>query len=182
MGSSSMVWIKALMALAPIVVGVSATAAPLPCATLQASIAEKLSANGVGAYFLAIVSIDEVGKSDEVVGSCDGGTKRILYERTTSSQISTSPNLMYLSDYGSDACILVKASDIQILARKVPSFWGKIRQGSLMRASATGCDALKTPADSVDGRTVSLTVKGLSVNQLANGRASFRYLIYGSKV
>ena len=174
--------VKALLATSPLVACLSAIAAPLPCATLQASIAEKISAKGVNAYFLAIVSVDEVGNSDEVVGSCDGGVKRILYERARGAQAVTSPSLMYLADYGEDACILVKAIDVQILARKAPSFWGKIRQGILMRASAIGCSALKKPADSVDGKSVSLIVKGLSINQLANGRATFRYLIYGSKV
>jgi len=40
----------------------------------------KIKANGVPVFTLEIVPNDEV-KDGEVVGSCDGGTKKIVYKR-----------------------------------------------------------------------------------------------------
>ena len=51
-----------------------------PCDELKAEIAAKIEANGVKNYTLEIVSNDEVGER-KVVGSCDGGTKKIVYTR-----------------------------------------------------------------------------------------------------
>ena len=50
------------------------------CEELKSEIAAKLDAKGVKNYELKIVSPDEVGGAT-VVGSCDGGTKRITYAR-----------------------------------------------------------------------------------------------------
>ena len=50
------------------------------CEDLKSEIAAKLDAKGVQNYTLNVVSADEV-KDAKVVGSCDGGTKRITYER-----------------------------------------------------------------------------------------------------
>lgn len=50
------------------------------CEDLKAEIAAKLDAKGVKNYTLEIVSAEEV-KDAKVVGSCDGGTKRIIYKR-----------------------------------------------------------------------------------------------------
>ena len=50
------------------------------CEDLKSEIAAKLDAKGVKNYELKIVSPDEV-KGEAVVGSCDGGTKRITYIR-----------------------------------------------------------------------------------------------------
>ena len=50
------------------------------CEELKSEIAAKLDAKGVKNYTLNIVSADEV-KNAQVVGSCEGGTKRITYER-----------------------------------------------------------------------------------------------------
>ena len=60
----------------------SANAAIKPCRDLKTEIANKLDAKGVTGYALNIV---EKGKESEgkIVGSCDGGTKSILYRRTT---------------------------------------------------------------------------------------------------
>jgi hypothetical protein len=52
-----------------------------PCEELKAEIAKSIEANGVKAYTLTIVPAQEVKESDKVVGSCDGGTKRIVYKR-----------------------------------------------------------------------------------------------------
>lgn len=51
-----------------------------PCEDLQAAIASKLDAKGVKNYTLDIVSRDAVGDG-KVVGSCEGGSKRIVYTR-----------------------------------------------------------------------------------------------------
>jgi acyl-CoA thioester hydrolase len=52
------------------------------CAELKADIEAKIKANGVPAYTLEIVPADRVKDGDgQVVGSCDGGTKKIVYKR-----------------------------------------------------------------------------------------------------
>ena len=51
------------------------------CEELKMEIAAKLDAKGVKNYTLTIVDAKEVKETDKVVGSCDGGTKRILYTR-----------------------------------------------------------------------------------------------------
>lgn len=51
-----------------------------PCEELKAEIAAKIEANGVSAYQLEIIPIDQ--ESDwKVVGTCDGGTMKIVYRR-----------------------------------------------------------------------------------------------------
>jgi hypothetical protein len=50
------------------------------CEELKSEIAAKLDAKGVKNYTLDIVAADQV-KDQQVVGSCDGGTKRIVYKR-----------------------------------------------------------------------------------------------------
>lgn len=51
-----------------------------PCEELKAEITAKLDAKGVKGYTLEILPAEEV-KDQKVVGSCDGGTKRITYKR-----------------------------------------------------------------------------------------------------
>lgn len=51
-----------------------------PCEELKAEIAKKLDDKGVKNYVLEIVENDKVGER-KVVGSCDGGTKKIIYVR-----------------------------------------------------------------------------------------------------
>lgn len=50
------------------------------CEELKAEIGAKLDAKGVKNYTLNIVAAEEI-KDEKVVGSCDGGTKRITYKR-----------------------------------------------------------------------------------------------------
>jgi hypothetical protein len=50
------------------------------CEELKSEIDAKIQANGVKAYTLAIVPNEQV-KEGKVVGSCDGGTKKIIYTR-----------------------------------------------------------------------------------------------------
>jgi hypothetical protein len=50
------------------------------CEELKSEIEAKLKAKGVKSYSLEIVPNDQV-KDGKVVGSCDGGTKKIVYKR-----------------------------------------------------------------------------------------------------
>lgn len=63
----------------------SAFAAIKPCEDLKAEIGDKLKAKGVANYTLEIVAADDV-KDQKVVGSCDGGNKRITYARGKAAQ------------------------------------------------------------------------------------------------
>ncbi|NBF00738.1 DUF1161 domain-containing protein [Pseudomonas sp. Fl5BN2] len=59
----------------------SALAAPKPCDELKAEIEAKIQAQGVASYTLEIVSNDEVHDNNMVVGSCENGTKKIIYQK-----------------------------------------------------------------------------------------------------
>ena len=50
------------------------------CEELKAEIAAKLDAKGVSGYTLDIVATEEV-KDEKIVGSCEGGTKKITYKK-----------------------------------------------------------------------------------------------------
>lgn len=50
------------------------------CEELKTEIAAKIEANGVTEYTLEIVPNEQVGEK-KTVGSCDGGTKKIVYTR-----------------------------------------------------------------------------------------------------
>ena len=58
----------------------SAHAAPKPCDELKAEIAAKLDEKGVKGYEITAVENDKVGDA-KVIGSCDGGTKKLIYVR-----------------------------------------------------------------------------------------------------
>ncbi|MCA3237955.1 MAG: DUF1161 domain-containing protein [Curvibacter sp.] len=51
-----------------------------PCEELKTEIAAKLDANGVKNYTLEIVANEQV-RDRKVVGSCEGGSKKIVYVR-----------------------------------------------------------------------------------------------------
>ena len=51
-----------------------------PCGELKSEIAAKLEAKGVKKYQLDIVGAGDV-KDQKVVGSCEGGKKKITYKR-----------------------------------------------------------------------------------------------------
>ncbi|MCX7078223.1 MAG: DUF1161 domain-containing protein [Pseudomonas sp.] len=59
----------------------SALAATKSCEELKAEIEAKIQANKVTSYTLEIVSNDEVHDQNMVVGTCDGGTKKIIYQK-----------------------------------------------------------------------------------------------------
>ena len=52
-----------------------------PCEELKSEIAKKLEGKGVSSYTLDIVGKDQETDA-KVVGTCDGGTKKIAYKRT----------------------------------------------------------------------------------------------------
>jgi hypothetical protein len=60
--------------------GASAFAAGKPCEELKTEIAAKLDAKNVTGYTLEIVDADKAGEQ-QVVGSCEGGTKKIVYSK-----------------------------------------------------------------------------------------------------
>jgi hypothetical protein len=55
--------------------------APKACEELKSEIAQKLDAKGVKTYTLEIVA-KEKDAEGKVVGSCEGGTKKIVYRKT----------------------------------------------------------------------------------------------------
>jgi hypothetical protein len=61
------------------------TAAPAlaakPCEELKSEIAAKLDGKGVTGYTLEIVPADQDVGDKKVVGSCEGGAKKIVYSR-----------------------------------------------------------------------------------------------------
>ncbi|WP_338521853.1 DUF1161 domain-containing protein [Pseudomonas batumici] len=59
----------------------TALAATKPCEELKAEIETKIQAAGVSSYTLEIVANDEVHDQNMVVGSCDGGSKKIIYQK-----------------------------------------------------------------------------------------------------
>jgi len=71
---------KTLMAIGVVLMLATPAFAAKPCDELKAEIEAKLKAKGVEGYSLEIVANDDV-KDQTVVGSCDGGTKKIVYKR-----------------------------------------------------------------------------------------------------
>ena len=69
----------ALIAAALVVAGPSAFAAK-SCDELKTEIAAKLDAKSITGYTLDIVEADKVGDA-KVVGSCEGGAKKITYAK-----------------------------------------------------------------------------------------------------
>lgn len=63
----------------------AAAAQPLratPCEDVKSQIAQKLDAKGVKFYTLEVVAKDaEVDADSKVVGTCEGGAKKIVYKR-----------------------------------------------------------------------------------------------------
>ncbi|MDH4569798.1 DUF1161 domain-containing protein [Pseudomonas sp. BN414] len=59
----------------------TALAATKPCEELKQEIEVKIQAAGVTTYTLEIVPNAEVKDQNMVIGSCEGGTKKIIYQR-----------------------------------------------------------------------------------------------------
>jgi hypothetical protein len=71
---------KLMVALGLLSLAGTAFAAGKPCEELKSEIAAKIDAKGASGYSLEIV--DKGTAADgEVVGSCEGGTKEIVYKR-----------------------------------------------------------------------------------------------------
>jgi hypothetical protein len=58
-----------------------AMSAPKDCAELKAEIEAKIQSQGVVAYTLEVVPAAEAKDPSMVVGSCDNGSQRILYQK-----------------------------------------------------------------------------------------------------
>ncbi|OLF51395.1 DUF1161 domain-containing protein [Pseudomonas chlororaphis] len=71
---------KLVMALALLGVAGSAFAAGKPCEELKSEIAAKIDAKGASGYSLEIVGKGSAADG-KVVGTCEGGTKEIVYKR-----------------------------------------------------------------------------------------------------
>jgi len=61
-----------------------------PCEELKSEIAKKMDDKGVKSYSLEIVAKDS-GAEGKVVGTCEGGTKKIIYRRTSSPTQTPAP-------------------------------------------------------------------------------------------
>jgi hypothetical protein len=61
-----------------------------PCEELKDEITKKLDAKGVKGYTLEIVAKDKDAEG-KTVGTCDGGTKKILYNRTPAPAPTATP-------------------------------------------------------------------------------------------
>ena len=71
---------KFLLAVGLLSIAGTALAAGKPCEELKSEIAAKIDANGASGYSLEVV--DKGASTDaKVVGSCEGGTKEIVYKR-----------------------------------------------------------------------------------------------------
>jgi Protein of unknown function (DUF1161) len=55
---------------------------PKPCEELKSEIAAQLDAKNVQGYSLDIVDKDAEVTKGKVVGTCEGGTKKIIYTRS----------------------------------------------------------------------------------------------------
>ena len=59
---------------------VSTSAFATPCEEVKSQIAAKLDAKHVSDYTLDVVPADQAGDA-KVIGTCEGGTKKIVYTR-----------------------------------------------------------------------------------------------------
>ena len=67
-------------AMALALVALPAVAQVKPCEELKSEIEAKIKNNGVKEFTLTIVDKD-AAEDGKVVGTCDGGTKKIVYKR-----------------------------------------------------------------------------------------------------
>jgi len=74
---------KVLLTIAAVLVvpACSYAQAAKPCEELKTEIAAKLDAKGVKGYTLDIVAKDADAGDAKVVGTCEAGTKKILYKK-----------------------------------------------------------------------------------------------------
>ena len=72
---------KFLLAVGLLSIAGTALAAGKPCEELKSELAAKLDAKGVQHYSLDVVDKGAATDGDKVIGSCEGGTKEIVYKR-----------------------------------------------------------------------------------------------------
>lgn len=72
---------RLVMAVGLMAMAGTALAAGKPCAELQQEIEAKLDAKNVSNYVLEVVDKGKGTGGGKVVGSCEGGTKDIVYRR-----------------------------------------------------------------------------------------------------
>jgi hypothetical protein len=70
--------------------GLAYAQVPKPCEDLKAEIAKKLEANNVKVYTLEIVDKDKDAEG-KVVGTCGGGTKKIMYSKPAAPPKTPAP-------------------------------------------------------------------------------------------
>ena len=73
--------IRVAIAVLASLLATSTLAAVTPCEVLKAEIEAMIQAQGVPSYTLEIVANSEVKDPNMVVGSCEGGTKKIIYQK-----------------------------------------------------------------------------------------------------
>ena len=61
------------------------TWAAKPCEELKAALTTKIESHGAKNFTLEVVVADQIGDK-RVVGSCEGGSKKILYSRRTTEK------------------------------------------------------------------------------------------------
>jgi hypothetical protein len=85
---------RSLITIAVLLFASVAAHAAKPCRELKDEIAKKLDERGIKFYLLEIVPSEKVKDQAKVVGTCDGGKKKILYSRTpaTPSKPADTPN------------------------------------------------------------------------------------------
>ena len=76
---------KCLLFVAAIAMPFASALAAKPCEELKSEIAAKLDSKGVQDYTLEIVANDQVADA-KVVGSCDGGTRKVVYSKRATTQ------------------------------------------------------------------------------------------------
>lgn len=72
---------RVVITLGLLALGSGAFAAGTSCDTVKADIDAKLQAKQVAHYSLEVVDKDSASASAKVVGSCEGGSKEIVYQR-----------------------------------------------------------------------------------------------------
>ena len=76
-------WIAVAVVL--VVPGYSHAQGLKPCDELKSEIAQKLDAKNVKGYSLEIVEKDKDAGDGKVVGTCEGGAKKIIYSKTAAT-------------------------------------------------------------------------------------------------
>ena len=72
---------KALALMALLMLASTPAAAKKDCNELKSEIEGKIKAKGVKSFTLEVVAADAKGDGGKVVGTCDGGARKILYKR-----------------------------------------------------------------------------------------------------